>query len=157
MPIHKEIFNLAIQNEIMSQNLYKVLAHSFTANPDVSKILLGLIPMEKIHEEKLRKAFQKEFPGAKPEVDTNLSHLVKPTDIDEPGKALEFAISREVIATEIYAKMAASATDPDLVEFLKSLAAEEEFHRIVLETEILRIDNQMTWYDPSELNGMVED
>ncbi len=157
MPIHKEIFNLAIQNEIMSQNLYSALAKSFASNPDISKVLAGLVPLEKIHEEKLRKAFQKEFPGVTPEVDIKLSHLIKPEDIDDPLAALDFAISREIVAAEIYAKMAASSTDSELMEFLRGLSAEEENHRVLLETEILRIDNLMTWFDPSELNGLVED
>lgn len=157
MPLHKEIFNLAIQNEIMSQNLYAALARSFARNPAISQTFAGLVPLEKIHEDKLRKAFQKEFRGDKPEVDTRLSHLIKPEDISDPQKALEFAISRELIAAEIYLKMAASATDDELITFLRDLAAEEEGHKTVLETEILRMDNLMTWFDPSELNGLLED
>jgi len=153
----KEAFRLAIQNEIMSQNLYAALSRSFRKNPAVSTTFTRLIPMESLHEEKLRAAFAKEFPGIELKLDTNLSPALLASELDDPKKVLAFAISRELIANQIYLKLAAESTDPDLVKLLNRLALEEDNHKTVLETEILRLEGLMTWFDPSELNGLMED
>jgi rubrerythrin len=150
-------YRLAIQNEIMSQNLYRSLALSFAAHPEISQTLANLAPMEHMHEEKLRAACLMEFPGTTLEFDPGLQHKVKPEDLVGPYEVLEFAISREVIAAEIYYKMARETKDPDTAQFLRELSGEEELHKTVLETEILRLDGLITWFDPSELNGLVED
>jgi len=112
--------------------------------------------MEQIHEEKLRDAYEKEFPGSTLEVDLKLTHKVKPEDITDPQKVLDFAIAREMIAFESYTKMAKESTDKELIKLLEELANEEDYHKTILETEILRFDGLMTWFDASELNGLVE-
>lgn len=156
MLARKETFKLAIQNEIMSQNLYLMLSRSFKSNFEISEAFKNLIPLEQIHEEKLRAAYEKEFPGSTLEVDLKLTHKIKPEDITDPIKVLDFAITREIIAFESYTKMAKESTDKELIKLLEELATEENYHKTILETEILRIDGLMTWYDSSELNGLVE-
>lgn len=153
----KETLLLAIQNEILSQNLYSRLAAGFQKNPAVASTLQNLVPLEKMHEDKLRAVFRAEFPNEEPKVDTVISHKNNPDDLNDPVKVLEFAISREVIAHETYIQMASQSDKAELTELLNELATEEENHKIILETEILRIDGLMTWFDPSELNGLVED
>jgi rubrerythrin len=157
MPTRKESFVLAIKAEIMSQNLYTMLAASFKKRPEVSAVFLNLVPMEKIHEDKIRAMFEQEFPDSVISIDTELSHKVKPEDIVDPEKVLEFAISREEAAHQLYTNMADESSDPAAAKLLKSFAEEEENHKIVLQTEILRLEHLMTWFDPSELNGLVED
>ena len=157
MPDLKQAYILAIQSEVMSQNLYKMLSAAFSRKPEVSAVFDNLIPLERLHEEKLRTLFDKEFPGATLKIDPNLVHQATPEEIDEPRKVLEFAISREIIAHDIYHNMAQETSDPETAKLLKTLAIEEDYHKTVLETEILRLEHLMTWFDPSELNGLVED
>lgn len=157
MPNRKETFILAIQAEIMAQNLYKQLAAGFAKKHEISSVFARLVPMEMLHEEKLRALFQKEFPGEKINIDPNLALKAGIEDIDDSNKVLEFAITREEIAFEIYTNMAAESHDPDTISLLNTLATDEDNHKTILQTEILRLDNLMTWFDPSELNGMVED
>lgn len=153
----KEAFRLAIQNEIMSQILYAALSRSFRKNPAVAITFTHLIPMEALHEEKLRAAFAKEFPGTELKLDKKQSPSLKASELDDPKKVLSFAISRETAAHQLYLNMASESTDPTLVKLLNELAAEEDNHKTVLETEILRLEGLMTWFDPSELNGLMED
>jgi rubrerythrin len=157
MPDFKQSLTLAIQAEVMSQNLYRMLAASYAKRPEVSSIFTNLIPMERIHEEKLTVLFGQHFPGTVPDID--IVHFRKPVkvNIEGPQKVLEFAISREEMAHDNYSRLASYATDPATKELFTSLAFEEENHKSVLQTEILRLDNLMTWFDPSELNGLVED
>jgi rubrerythrin len=157
MPDRKQTIILAIQAEVMSQNLYKMLAASFAKRPEVSSVFTSLVPMERIHEEKLTALFEKEFPGVPLELVQKLFNKGTAFDIGDPQKVLEFAINREEIAFDLYRKMAAETTDPEVVKLLNTLASEEENHKIILQTEILRLDNLMIWFDPSELNGLVED
>jgi rubrerythrin len=157
MPNRKETFILAIQAEIMSQNLYKLLAAAFTAKPEISSVFAHLVPMEMLHEEKLRALFRTEFPDETIHIDPTVVHKAGIENISDPEKVLEFAITREEIAFEIYTKMAAESADPDTIKLLNTLAEDEDNHKIILQTEILRLDNLMTWFDPSELNGLVED
>ncbi len=157
MPDRKEAYRLAIQSEIMSQNLYQALSRSFSRKPEISRTLAGLVPLEKQHEDKLREAFAREFPGTELSLDPGLLHQAVPADLANPEQVLEFAISRELLAAGVYHEMAAAAETPELRQLLLQLAQEEEFHKTVLETEILRLDGLVTWFDPSELNGLMED
>jgi rubrerythrin len=157
MPDFKQSLSLAIKAEVMSQNLYKMLAASYAKRPEVSAIFTNLIPMERLHEEKLSALFEKNFPGVVPEIDRVIFHKADNVNIKDPVKVLEFAISREEMAHDNYSRMASYATDPDTKNLFSSLAIEEDNHKSVLQTEILRLDNLMTWFDPSELNGLVED
>jgi rubrerythrin len=153
----KETYHLAIQNEIKSQILYTMLSKSFKDNPESSQVFKHLVPMEKMHEEKLRAAYKQEFPHEKLIVDSITRLNLTSVDIDEPKKVLEYAISREDEARDIYTHMANATREPDRIKLLKELATEEEYHRTVLETEIQRLQGMISWYDPSELSGLVED
>jgi len=152
----KETIRLAIQAEIKSQNLYKALAKSFT-NPETSTLFQQLVPMEVLHEEKLRLIYAKEFPDSTLELDENLTPDLKGIKIREAKNVLEYAISREEIAHDIYLALADDTNDAELKNLLYQFAQEELDHKTILFTEIQRLQGMMQWYDPSELNGFVED
>jgi rubrerythrin len=157
MNSRKEAYKIAIHYEIKSQNLYKSLAKSFKQE-NVSQTFQNLVPLEEIHEEKLRAAYQKEFPGDTIDIDRSKivgdvpAHL-----INDPEKILEFAIGREELAHDAYIRLAAGCVDLDIKKLFEQFASEENNHKIILETEIERIQGLISWYDPSELNGLVED
>jgi rubrerythrin len=153
----KEAFCLAIHYEIASQRLYEMLANSFESNPEIYNTFKHLIPMEKMHEEKLREVLAKEFPDFEPIIDDNYATDLDITDLNDPEKVLQFAISRENLAQKAYLTLAKDSSDPSLQQLFNELAQEEVNHQLVLENEILRIEGLITWYDPSELNGLVED
>jgi rubrerythrin len=152
----KEAYQMAIQNEILSQNLYEALAKGFK-NPDSSSLFIELITLENIHEDKLRIAFHQEFPLGEICIDADLLPFLKIGDIKEPHQILEFAIAREQAAHDAYQDLAENTADADLQKMLRQLAAEEEGHKELLLTEMQRIQGAVIWYDPSELNGLVED
>lgn len=156
MPDLKTAYEQAIQNEIMSQNLYAALARSFSRNPEVAQTFSRLIPMESVHEDKLRALHNEKFPGETIKIDSALCYKLSAPEIAEPVKVLEFAISREEAAHNIYTQLAAESAEPALKQLFSELAAEEANHKTVLQTEILRLDGLMTWYDPSELNGFMD-
>lgn len=152
----KEIFHIAIQAEIMSQNLYKSLAKSFS-KPEASTVFTQLIPYEEMHEAKLRELFSQEYPGAKLELDLEQMPDFKQFKVVEPKQILDFAIEREELAHNIYTEMAADTKDEATKQLLLSFAEEEENHKTILLTEIQRLQGMIEWFDPSELNGFMED
>ncbi|MFO7659290.1 MAG: ferritin family protein [Candidatus Cloacimonadaceae bacterium] len=153
----KAAYELAIQNEIKSQNLYKLLARSFAGNPDIAQTFSRLVPMEALHEEKLHTLVQQKFPQAVLKLDPTLHHTLPAEELKDADKVLEFAISREELARDNYLQLAADTPEPELQALFTDFAAEESNHKTILQTEILRLDGLMTWFDSSELNGMMED
>lgn len=153
----KEAYILAIQNEIKSQNLYTAMAKSF-GKSEMATTLLSLVPLEKNHEEKLRLLFAKEFPNEVIEVDPKLTPKFGYAEIvNDPQALFEFAISREDLAQNGYLQLASGSTDAEVKVLFENFANEELQHKELLESEIQRINGLMSWYDPSELTGLVED
>ncbi|MDD2331901.1 MAG: ferritin family protein [Candidatus Cloacimonetes bacterium] len=152
----REALKLAIQAEISSQNLYKALAKSFM-NPETSTLFKNLVPMEKMHEEKLRAIFKKEFPGEEPDVDPDKIQDIRQVKIREAKAVLEYAISREEIAHASYLLLAEHSQEESLKKLLIHFAEEELNHKTFLLNEIQRLQGVVQWYDPSELNGFMED
>jgi rubrerythrin len=152
----KETFRIAIQAEIMSQNLYKSLAKSFT-KPEASTVFQQLIPYEEMHEAKLRELFSQEYPGEKLVLDMEQMPDFKQFKVVEPKQILDFAIEREELAHDIYTQMAADSKDEATKKLLLGFAAEEENHKTILFTEVQRLQGMIKWFDPSELNGFMED
>jgi rubrerythrin len=157
MTTRKDAYLMAIHYEIKSQNFYKSLAKSFKQE-DASKTFQNLVPLEEIHEAKLRAAFQKEFPGEPLDIDGSKivgdipAHL-----INDPISIIEFAIGREELAHDAYIRLAEGCADNQIKVLFKQFAEEESNHKLILQTEIERIQGLISWYDPSELNGLVED
>lgn len=153
----KAAYEQAILNEIKSQNLYTSLARSFANNPEIAQAFNSLVPLETMHEEKLRSLYLLNFPNSDFSPDRSLHFSIPAPELQDADKVLEFAITREELARDIYQKLAADTAEPELKALFSEFSAEEDRHKSILQTEILRLDGLMTWYDPSELNGMMED
>jgi rubrerythrin len=151
-----EIYRFIITAEVRSQNLYSALAKSFR-NPETSALFHELVLLEKNHEEKVRNACATEFPGMQIEVTGSLSMELRKMDFTDPQVILEYAIGREDVAHRHYMNLAEQTRDLSLKEMLLRFAAEEEEHKHLLQTETERIQGILQWFDPSELNGLMED
>lgn len=157
MESRKEAYLLAIQYEIKSQNLYKSLAKSFSKE-NIRMTFMNLVPLEEIHEEKLRAAYAREFPGESINIDSSkIVGDIPARTIDDPKTIIEFAIDREQLAHDAYIRLALGCIEPSMRTLFEQFAEEENNHKIILQTEIQRIEGLISWYDPSELSGLVED
>lgn len=151
-----ELYRVALQAELRSQELYRVLSRGYR-QPETSAFFRELVRLEQIHEDKLRRAFAQEFPGQHLEADVKLGQEIKGLDLSDPQALLEFALSREELAQSHYLNFAAAADDPGIRDLLLRFAAEEEGHKTLLLQEMHRIQGALKWYDPSELTGLMED
>lgn len=152
----QEAFRIAIEAEIRSQNLYKALAKSFRT-PESEKTFNQLVLYEEIHEAKMRELFHQEFPDLTLKLMDDLSMELQGVKLEDPKEVLEFAISREELAQNIYLKLAEQTPAGETKALLQSFAAEEANHKELLFAELERIQGLLRWYDPSELNGLMED
>jgi rubrerythrin len=152
----QEGYRTVIEAEIRSQNLYKALAKSFR-NADTSAVFNELLILEENHETKVRAAYSREFPNEELHLMDDPSMQISGVNLQEPQEVLEFAISREELAESIYKKMAEDSVDPEIKEMMLQFAAEEMDHKTLLLTEIQRLHGALQWFDPSELNGLMED
>ena len=151
----KQTYHVVIEAEIRSQLLYKSMAKSFR-NPETSAIFQELMVLEKNHEEKMRAAYAKEFPGEKVGQLSPSIPQIKDIEMTDPIAVLEFAIGREDMAAEIYRNMAAETEDAEIKALLITFADEEEQHKEVILTEMQRVQGAVIWFDPSELDGLLE-
>lgn len=153
----KEALLLAIENEIKSQNFYKFMGKH--CENKVCNLFYNLVPLEKMHEEKLRKIFEDEFPGEEINVKLDLIPTFKFHDKDfrDPKTIYELGISKEEDASSLYKKLADETKEEDVKDILLTLAKEEDNHAELLRTEIEALTHTMIWFDESELNGFMED
>mgnify|MGYP003789717295 CR=1 FL=1 len=152
----KQAYIQAIENEIRSQNLYQFMA--VHCENKEKNIFVNLIPMEKMHEEKMRSFFYKEFPGETLNISADLLPKTqkKIDEMKDPKSIFDFAIEREKMAQEAYMDLALNCDDEDMKTFFKQMAEEEKNHADILFTEIEKLENTMIWFDESELNGLME-
>lgn len=152
----KEAYIVAIENEIKSKNLYKLLAKSCNDVESVKSFHL-LESMEKIHEEKLIEAYKKEFNLSTVSFDTDLlPKIYVRRNLSDPKAILEYAMDREIAMADQYNYMSEDSKDDDLKEFFMNLVKEEQDHKELLETELDRIQGTVIWFDESELTGLME-
>ncbi|MDP2172854.1 MAG: ferritin family protein [Candidatus Cloacimonadaceae bacterium] len=151
----KEAFRFAIEAEMRSQMLYSALAKSFR-KPENSAVYQELVILEKNHEEKVRTAFETEYPGHDLQLEPELSVDLRSINPREPKEVLDFAISREEMAQSIYLELAEGSADREMKELFNRFAVEEDHHKTILLTEIQRMQGALVWYDPSELSGLME-
>ena len=149
----KELYLIALAQEIRSQRLYAALAKSFS-QPANAALFTELRVLEENHEAKLRQAFH--FPGLEPEP----LQLKEPdrsgVDLSDPAQLLQFAIGREAKAGGHYLAFAEQTSEPELKQLLLDLAAEEDKHHTLLLAEKQRILGALEWFDPSELGGFMD-
>jgi len=146
----------AIEAEIRSQQLYQALTKSFGTS-DTARVFKQLLTLEQNHEAKLRNAFAREFPHSELVLNVPLPVLKPGINLSDPKEVLEYAITREESAHDGYLALAAHAADLEIKSTLLRFAAEEIDHKALLIAEVQRIQGVLTWYDPSELNGLMED
>ncbi|MCB5287824.1 MAG: ferritin family protein [Candidatus Cloacimonetes bacterium] len=151
----KDAYRIAIEAEIRSQNLYKALAKSFK-NEETTQFYSQLMLYEKDHEMKVRGLYAQEFPHEKLKLVGKLDMQMEGLELGDPKAVLEFAISREELAQNIYLKLAEQSEDASTKALLKQLAAEEEQHKELLYAEIEKIQGLLKWFDRSELDGFME-
>lgn len=151
-----ESYAVAIAAEIRSQKLYKALQKSFS-HADTAQVFKELVLLEENHETKLRAAFAKEFPSEKVELQVPEAVIAAGLDFKDPAKVLEYAISREEMAHDAYLKLAETADDLQIKSMMLKFASEEIDHKILLLTEMQKLQGALSWYDPSELTGLMEE
>ncbi len=150
-------YKFAIENEIKSKNLYALLAKT-CKDSEAKKTFHLLESIEKIHEEKLIKAFKQEFKTTELDIEPNLlPAFTLKKKITDPKSIIEYAIDAEISMADIYHEMAVNEEDSELIQLFRSLEKEEKEHKDLLETEMNRIQGTMVWFDDSELNGLMED
>ncbi len=153
----KEAYIIAVENEIRAINLYSILAKSFN-DKDLVRVFKSLSQLEKGHQEKIEESFRKEFGDTSFDYDGNaLPRFEVKDDLSGPRQVIRYAISKEESMKENYTNMASASDNEDIKAFFKYLAEEEQNHKELLEAELNRIEGSMVWFDPSELNGMMED
>ncbi len=152
----QDSYKMVIAAEIRAQKMYAALAKSF-AQPETQNLYTELVMLEQNHETKMRAAFARLFPGEILVLPEEKIGELKGIDLSDPQKVLEFAISREELAEGIYKSMAETCLDADLKQLLLQFAHEEDEHKSILLAEIQRLQGAHVWFDPSELNGLMED
>jgi len=139
----KEFLDLAIDQEINAQKLYKHGAS--IAKDEQSKQFLNRLEKEEIeHEKTLYNIRETEmFDLNTPIEDETIfevaltSHGVRP-ELDENLKieqVWEIALKREYMAQQRYLKAAKAVKDEELVVLLKNLARDEEQHHKVVDQQ----------------------
>ncbi|MCB5260079.1 MAG: ferritin family protein [Candidatus Cloacimonetes bacterium] len=151
----KQVYRIAIEAEIRSQNLYKALAKSFK-NAETEQFFNQLVMYEEIHEQKVRELFAKEFPDSTLKLMDDLDMELRGIKLEDPKQVLEFAISREELTQNIYLKLAEQSDNEDTKSLLKQFAQEEVQHKELLFAELEKLHGILKWYDPSELTGLME-
>jgi rubrerythrin len=157
MKTRKDILIEAIESEVETQNLYAMLAKAFNKAPS-KQTFINLIPLENMHEQKIRQQFGKEFPDEKLTISPDkLPKLAIEERLEEPDQALKFAIAQEERAYYRYKHLAENSDDEDTKKLLLNLAEEESNHKDLLQDELNQLHGTMIWFDSSELNGLFED
>mgnify|MGYP000853866237 FL=1 len=152
----EDSYRMVIAAEIIAQKMYQALEKSF-AKPETSSVFKELVILEKMHEEKMRLVFAKQFPGQEIVFSEEPVKIIPKVDLNDPKEVLDFAISKEEESIELYKSMAGQTTEPEIKEQLLQFANEEEGHKSILLTEIQRLQGALEWFDPSELTGLMED
>jgi rubrerythrin len=129
----KETYRLAIEAEIRSQKLYQTLSRSFQ-KPETYMVFQELILLERNHEEKVRTAFEGEFPGQEIDSDPPLDMELRHLNLKDPKQVLDYAISREEAARQIYLDLAGDTAEPELKDMLLRFAAQQRDHKTLLLT-----------------------
>ncbi|MFO7896233.1 MAG: ferritin family protein [Candidatus Cloacimonadales bacterium] len=152
----KSIYEMVIQEEIKAQNLYRGLAKAM-GKTDSNDIFAKLIKIEELHEETITRLYREDFPKAKLEIDKNLRpDIVAKESLESPHAALQFAISKEEHAAEIYLELAEKSTAEEHRQLFLKFAEDEKNHKELLLDEVSRLSGSMMWYDEAELNGLME-
>ena len=152
----EELMVLAITEEIKAQKLYRKL-HEIVDSEAAKEIFLRLIKIEELHEHKIKKLLNKEFPDHNykfiPDEEYQAELNLK---LNSPEDVYGFAIAKEQKAEALYTKLAIATDEQDIKDMLLMFAEDEKNHQEILEDEILRLSGILTWFDGDELTGLME-
>lgn len=157
MKSRKDLYVLAIKEEIKAQDLYKKLRKKIESEP-AKDIFSRLIKIEELHEEKVKQLLQEEFPQFVFEYipDTEMK-VVVPESLCKPNDVFLFAIKKEKEAESLYNSLAQDTEDLAVKEMLLRFAEDENNHQKVLDDEINLFAGLLTWFTRDELTGLMEE
>lgn len=133
----QDLFGTAIKAEIEAQEVYSRIKEH-TENLVLKDKMGFLTGEEKRHEHILRGLFKKQFPDQKPSVPEETVAPVPawhPEKGDEVSTILQAAMQTEEDAKNFYLDMSKRVEDPEVRSMLGYLAAMEQTHYHLLETE----------------------
>lgn len=133
----QDLFGIAIKAEIEAQEIYTKIS-TYTRNFVLKEKMRFLASEEEKHERILRGLFKQKFAGAEPVIPQQTVAPVPGWRPDEGGKvsdALKSAMQTELDAKSFYEAMAGRIEEPKMQSVLKYLAAMEQTHYYMLETE----------------------
>lgn len=135
-----EVLEFAINLEVKAINFYTNLAQK-AKTPTVRSVCEGLADEERTHKVKLedvQKMEVKEF-SITPVSNLKIAEILENIDFQDENfsyqKALTVAMKREKFSLDLYTQLSEDATDPQLKELFKFLAAEEGKHKHKIEVE----------------------
>lgn len=133
----QDLFGMAIKAEIEAQNIYSDIEGK-TKNFVLKEKMHFLTGEEKKHESMLRGLFKQRFPGEEvvvPEETLAPVPAWKPEEGGKVSEALKAAMQTEVDAKAFYEAMAERIDDSQSRSMLRYMAAMEQTHFHLLETE----------------------
>jgi len=133
----QDLFGIAIKAEIEAQEIYTEISNH-TKNLVLKEKMRFMASEEKKHESILRGLFKQKFAGAEPVIPQQTVAPVPGWRPDEGGnvsEALKSAMQTELDAKAFYEAMAGRIEEPKMQSVLKYLAAMEQTHYHLLETE----------------------
>jgi rubrerythrin len=140
----------------MAAKFYQKLADS-TKNEDMKSVFERLARFEHMHEEKIKDIYLSEFPEMTVMNFNDREEFKGKTQFHDVGEVLSYGMEVEKNMEESYIKLAEMYAGEENEVIFKELAKEESYHTEILEEELQRIQGIHTWFDMSELNGMMED
>ncbi len=133
----KNLFGMAVGAEIEAQNVYSHIGDR-TRNFVLKEKMLFLASEERKHETILKGLFKQKFPGEEmvvPEETLAPVPAWKPEKTENVSKVLAAAMQTEVDARAFYEAMAERIDDSKAQSMLRYMAAMEQTHFHLLETE----------------------
>lgn len=135
----EEILDFAIGEEQSAADFYTALAQQ-VSNPSVRKMFLEFSEEELQHKDKLEniKMGNLEYLPKEKVVNLGLEDVlvdVAPTNNMDYQDALILAMKKEKAAYQMYTRLAAVASDPDIANLLRGLANQEANHKLRFEIE----------------------
>lgn len=133
----QDLFGIAIKAEIEAQEIYTEISNH-TKNLVLKEKMRFMASEEKKHESILRGLFKQKFAGAEPVIPQQTVAPVPGWKPDEGGRiseALKSAMQTELDAKSFYEAMAERIAEPKAQSMLKYMAAMEQTHYYLLETE----------------------
>ena len=148
-----DILDVAIKDEIKAQEFYQGL-HNKTANARLKEFFNSLIREEAGHERILKGVKEMQLYDGDIAVDEEslrriegAHHIPDEQTLDEMTieKAMEIAMKRENKAAQVYAQMAETSPQAEIMKLFTSIASDERRHFESIERHYKMHTGQMGW------------